>query len=135
MSVAGWLRLLRRRARKGADKLDGGQQEFTFRAALSGLLIGCLLCFTNLYFGLQTGWISMMSLQSALIGFLLSKFFPTPISPQENVVLQTIAVATGTVRHIAIQSHACISGLTVSIHRADALGGWFRGHSACAWLA
>ncbi|KAI0926427.1 hypothetical protein AcV5_008892 [Taiwanofungus camphoratus] len=96
MSVAGWLRLLRRRARKGADKLDGGQQEFTFRAALSGLLIGCLLCFTNLYFGLQTGWISMMSLQSALIGFLLSKFFPTPISPQENVVLQTIAVATGT---------------------------------------
>jgi len=38
----------------------------------------------------------MMSLQSALIGFLISKFFPTPITPQENVVLQTIAVATGT---------------------------------------
>ncbi|CCM06802.1 uncharacterized protein FIBRA_09102 [Fibroporia radiculosa] len=37
-----------------------------------------------------------MSLQSALIGFLISKLFPTPISPQENVVLQTIAVATGT---------------------------------------
>ncbi|PCH42588.1 oligopeptide transporter [Wolfiporia cocos MD-104 SS10] len=89
-------RRLRRQARHSADKLDGGQQEFTLRVALSGLLIGCLLCFTNLYFGLQTGWISMMSLQSALIGFLLSKFFPTPISPQENVVLQTIAVATGT---------------------------------------
>ncbi|KAI0725705.1 oligopeptide transporter [Fomitopsis betulina] len=66
------------------------------RAALFGLLIGCLLCFTNLYFGLQTGWISMMSLQSALIGYLVSKLFPTPMSPQENVVLQTIAVATGT---------------------------------------
>lgn len=39
-----------------------------------------------------------MSLQSALIGFLLSKFFPTPISAQENIVLQTTAVATGTVR-------------------------------------
>lgn len=39
-----------------------------------------------------------MSLQSALIGFLVSKFFPTPITPQENVVLQTTAVATGTVR-------------------------------------
>lgn len=38
-----------------------------------------------------------MSLQSALIGFLISKFFPTPITPQENVVLQTTAVATGTV--------------------------------------
>jgi hypothetical protein len=29
------------------------------RAVFLGLLIGCLLCFTNLYFGLQTGWISM----------------------------------------------------------------------------
>ncbi|KAG2049006.1 OPT superfamily oligopeptide transporter [Suillus hirtellus] len=50
----------------------------------------------NLYFGLQTGWISMMSLQSALIGFLLSKMLPTPLCPQEIVVVQTTAVATGT---------------------------------------
>ncbi|CDO74303.1 hypothetical protein BN946_scf184839.g8 [Trametes cinnabarina] len=66
------------------------------RAVALGLIIGCLLCFTNLYFGLQTGWISMMSLQSALIGYLLSKLLPKPISAQENVVLQTTAVATGT---------------------------------------
>lgn len=39
-----------------------------------------------------------MSLQSALIGFLVSKLLPTPMSPQENVVIQTTAVATGTVR-------------------------------------
>ncbi|CAL1715806.1 unnamed protein product [Somion occarium] len=38
----------------------------------------------------------MMSLQSALIGYLLSRFLPTPISAQENIVLQTTAVATGT---------------------------------------
>ncbi|KAG2149094.1 OPT oligopeptide transporter protein-domain-containing protein [Suillus bovinus] len=72
------------------------QSEFTFQAVAIGLLIGCLLCFTNLYFGLQTGWISMMSLQSALIGFLLSKMLPTPLSPQEIIVVQTTAVATGT---------------------------------------
>ncbi|KAI0033085.1 oligopeptide transporter [Vararia minispora EC-137] len=66
------------------------------RAILLGLLIGCLLCFTNLYFGLQTGWISMMSLQSALIGFLISRMLPTPLTPQENVVVQTTAAATGT---------------------------------------
>ncbi|KZT42258.1 oligopeptide transporter [Sistotremastrum suecicum HHB10207 ss-3] len=70
--------------------------EFTLRAVLTGLLIGCLLCFTNLYFGLQSGWISMMSLQSALIGYLISLMFSRPISPQENVILQTTAVATGT---------------------------------------
>ncbi|KZT73505.1 OPT superfamily oligopeptide transporter [Daedalea quercina L-15889] len=96
MSIGTRVKWLRRQARRSASKLDGGHQEFTFRVAFFGLLIGCLLCFTNLYFGLQTGWISMMSLQSALIGFLVSKFFPTPMSPQENVVLQTIAVATGT---------------------------------------
>lgn len=39
-----------------------------------------------------------MSLQSALIGFLMSRLLPKPMSPQENVVLQTTAVATGTVR-------------------------------------
>ncbi|PIL32182.1 transporter [Ganoderma sinense ZZ0214-1] len=37
-----------------------------------------------------------MSLQSALIGFLMSKLLRKPMSAQENVVLQTTAVATGT---------------------------------------
>ncbi|KAI0648829.1 OPT oligopeptide transporter [Trametes meyenii] len=91
------LRRLGRSTRHAADSaMDAGQGDFTLRAVLLGLLIGCLLCFTNLYFGLQTGWISMMSLQSALIGYLLSRFLPKPMSAQENVVLQTTAVATGT---------------------------------------
>lgn len=59
---------------------------------------------TNIYFGLQTGWVSMMSLQSALLGFaifkplprLMPKLFSKPFTPQENVILQTVAVATGT---------------------------------------
>lgn len=37
-----------------------------------------------------------MSLQSALLGYLISLLLPNPISPQENVVLQTVATATGT---------------------------------------
>ena len=37
-----------------------------------------------------------MSLQSALIGFLLSRVFVSSVTPQENVVIQTTAVATGT---------------------------------------
>ncbi|EGN98787.1 hypothetical protein SERLA73DRAFT_160452 [Serpula lacrymans var. lacrymans S7.3] len=82
--------------RRDANDSESSQPEFTFAAVSIGLLIGCLLCFTNLYFGLQTGWISMMSLQSALIGFLLSKMLPKPLSPQEIIVVQTTAVATGT---------------------------------------
>jgi hypothetical protein len=38
-----------------------------------------------------------MSLQSAIIGFLISKLLAIPITPQETVVIQSTAVATGTV--------------------------------------
>jgi len=31
--------------------------EFTLRAIVAGLAIGSLLCFSNMYFGLQTGWV------------------------------------------------------------------------------
>ena len=83
--------------------------DFTLRAVLAGLLIGCLLAFTNLYLGLQSGWVSMMSLQSALLGFAIFKVVPrtlsvagrrfyfmtTPFTPEENVLVQTTAVAVG----------------------------------------
>ena len=29
-------------------------QQFTFRATLAGLLVGTLVCFSNMYFGLQS---------------------------------------------------------------------------------
>ncbi|ESK94674.1 oligopeptide transporter [Moniliophthora roreri MCA 2997] len=89
------LQWLRRILRQSLDS-ESQNAEFTPIAVLLGLFIGCLLCFTNLYFGLQTGFISMMSLQSSLIGFLVSRMLPTPLSPQEIIVVQTTAVATGT---------------------------------------
>ncbi|KIO34660.1 hypothetical protein M407DRAFT_209937, partial [Tulasnella calospora MUT 4182] len=81
-----------------SDSSSNDSPELTPRAIILGLIIGCLLCFTNLYFGLQTGWISMMSLQSALLGYLLARLIPSisPLTTQENVVLQTTAVATST---------------------------------------
>ncbi|PPR00882.1 hypothetical protein CVT24_000367, partial [Panaeolus cyanescens] len=86
----------------GSGHLSDAQPEFTLTAVILGLAIGCLICFTNLSLGLQSGWISMsvglhqMSIQSALIGFLVSRMFPTPLTPQEIIVVQTTAVATGT---------------------------------------
>lgn len=49
-----------------------------------------LLAVTNTYLGLQSGWISMMSLQAALVGFgvfkvLPSRFVKRPLSVKENV--------------------------------------------------
>src|SRR5271169_2979271 len=75
-------------------------QHLTPRAVIVGLLIGTLACFSNSYFGLQTGWISMMSLPLSLLGFAVFKALGThlkyPFSPVENVLVQTVAVAVGT---------------------------------------
>lgn len=89
--------------------MPNGDDDFTIRAVLAGLLIGCLLAFTNLYLGLQSGWISIMSLQSSLLGFALFRIIPrhmnlagrqfvlmsSPFTPQENVLVQTTAAAVG----------------------------------------
>jgi hypothetical protein len=75
-------------------------QSFTPRSLLVGLLIGTLIIFSNTYFGLQTGWISTMSMPSALIGFAafktVSKHLSFPFTPVENVLIQTVAGAVGT---------------------------------------
>lgn len=75
-------------------------QSFTPRSLIVGLIIGALITFSNTYFGLQTGWISTMAMPSALIGFsvfkVLSKYLSFPFTPIENVLIQTVAGAVGT---------------------------------------
>jgi len=74
--------------------------ELTARALGGGVFVGGILCFSNMYFGLQTGWVTMGSLQSALLGFGMFKamgpYLSVPFSAKENVVLQTTAVAAAT---------------------------------------
>eukprot|EP00026_Physarum_polycephalum_P003986 Phypoly_transcript_04003.p1 GENE.Phypoly_transcript_04003~~Phypoly_transcript_04003.p1 ORF type:complete len:681 (+),score=94.37 Phypoly_transcript_04003:110-2152(+) len=82
-------------------------QHFTWRSVIAGVLIGGLMCFSNMYFGLQTGWVTMGSLQSTILGFLLFRLLTNFLTRHkiyhlshftylENVVLQTAAVATAT---------------------------------------
>ena len=82
-----------------AERADEGQN-FTVRGVLVGLAIGVIICFSNTYFGLQTGWISGMAMPAALIGFAffktISKYISYPFTPVENVLVQTVAGAVGT---------------------------------------
>ncbi|KAJ2298317.1 OPT super, partial [Coemansia sp. RSA 2706] len=84
----------------GHHAVDMTQPQFTWRAIIVGLMFGTILCFSNLWFGLQSGWISMMSLQASLVGFAvfkaLERVLSIPFGPAENVILQTTAVATAT---------------------------------------
>jgi uncharacterized oligopeptide transporter (OPT) family protein len=81
------------------------RNSFTLRALLLGLAIGVLICFCNLYFGLQTGWGSVMSMPASLIGFAafrsVSKHIKLPFTPGENVLVQTVA------GHAGIMSLGC----------------------------
>lgn len=70
-------------------------RSFTFRGVAAGLLVGLVICFSNMYFGLQTGWVSMMTMPASLMGFgifkTLSRHLAFPFSPVENVLVQTVA--------------------------------------------
>ncbi|KAK9368398.1 OPT oligopeptide transporter protein-domain-containing protein [Lipomyces kononenkoae] len=72
----------------------------TPRAIAVGLCIGSIVLFSNFQFGLQTGWISMMSLPSALLAFAafktFNKYLTYPFTDVENVFVQSVAVAVGT---------------------------------------
>lgn len=73
---------------------------FTFRGIVVGLLIGVVINFSNIYFGLQTGWISGMSMPAALISFgafkAMSPYLKVQFSPVENVLVQSVAGSVGT---------------------------------------
>lgn len=82
-----------------AEQAEQGQN-FTVRGVLVGLAIGVIICFSNMYFGLQTGWVSGMTMPAALIGFgffkTVARCIDYPFTPVENVLVQTVAGALGT---------------------------------------
>ena len=77
------------------------KRQLTIRAVTTGLCVGSILCFSNTYFGLQTGWVTMGSLQSAILGFGVFRVLNCfdcmkGFTVEENVIVQTTSVATAT---------------------------------------
>ena len=78
------------------------------RAILTGAVIGSALCLSNMYFGLTTGFVTMASIQAAVLGHAIyileaPQWAPvccrgrrTPLSVSETVILQTVSVAAAT---------------------------------------
>jgi OPT family oligopeptide transporter len=94
------LRRRRSNARRFIASHASEGQNFTVRGILVGLGVGLVICFSNMYFGLQTGWVSTMSMPASLIGFAffktLSKHLDLPFTPVENVLVQSVAGSMGT---------------------------------------
>lgn len=71
----------------GLPATPGVPSPLTVRALVAGILIGSLLCSSNMYFGLQTGWVTMGSLQVCSTLFFASDTRPyllSLMSPNSN---------------------------------------------------
>ncbi|KAK7921013.1 hypothetical protein PG985_009035 [Apiospora marii] len=70
-------------------------RHFSVRGVAVGLAVGLVICFSNMYFGLQSGWVSMMTMPASLMGFgmfrVLAPYLEFPFSPVENVLVQSVA--------------------------------------------
>ncbi|KAF9165510.1 hypothetical protein BGX21_000612 [Mortierella sp. AD011] len=74
-------------------------QQFTWRAAIIGSLLGLVVAASNLYLGLSAGWTFGAALWGSILGFLIlksvSKVTGNFFGPKENCVVQTAATTAG----------------------------------------
>lgn len=77
----------------------GDMPQLTFRAALTGFLLGGILSATNLYIGAKTGWTLGVGLTSVILAFaafrLLSRVGVRDLTILENNAAQSVATAAG----------------------------------------
>ncbi|KAI9842428.1 MAG: hypothetical protein M1837_007173 [Sclerophora amabilis] len=73
--------------RKYPEFHDAGGRSFTLRGVVVGLGVGVLISFSNTYLGLQSGWVSGMTMPASLIGFaifkVMAKHLSYPFTPVE----------------------------------------------------
>jgi len=77
----------------------GDMPQLTFRAALTGFVLGGLLSATNLYVGAMTGWTLGVGLTSVILSFALYRLLATlgakDMTILENNATQSVATAAG----------------------------------------
>ncbi len=80
-------------------KGDGAQ--LTWRAVVSGMLLGAVMCLSNLYVVLKTGWSIGVTVTACILGFGLFRMLRatnitrTPLSLLENNTIGSVASAAG----------------------------------------
>ncbi|KAK1491600.1 hypothetical protein CCUS01_14214 [Colletotrichum cuscutae] len=71
----------------------------TLRSTAVGIIVGFLICLSNTYFGLRTGFLAIMSLPSTILGFAFFKMVQDhlafPFTPQEHATMVVIASSLG----------------------------------------
>ncbi|MFN0245598.1 MAG: OPT family oligopeptide transporter [Kofleriaceae bacterium] len=78
-----------------------GVPQFTWRAVVAGMVIGVVMCLSNLYVFFKTGWSMGVTITAAILAFTLFRTLNavsltrTPLSALENNTLTTVASGAG----------------------------------------
>lgn len=78
----------------------GNMPQLTLRSGLTGALLGGILCLTNLYIGIKTGWGLGVGITSVILSFAMFKVFSkvgigSEMTILENNTMQSCATAAG----------------------------------------
>lgn len=78
-----------------------GERQFTLRAVLVGMVIGVVMCVSNLYVFFRAGWSMGVTITAAILAFATfqalhaRRLVKTPLSVLENNVLTTVSSGAG----------------------------------------
>ncbi|MDZ4756392.1 MAG: OPT/YSL family transporter [Phycisphaerae bacterium] len=83
-----------------ANVFRGDMPQLTLRAAITGFLLGGVLCATNLYIGAKTGWSLGVGVTSVILSFAIFRVMAgiglsRDLTILENNAVQSIATAAG----------------------------------------
>jgi len=98
----------------------GDMPQLTFRAAITGMMLGGLLSLTNLYIGAKTGWTLGVGITSVILAYGLFKVMSrtgivTEFTVLENNAMQSIATAAGYMTSPMISSLAAYMMVTNTV--------------------
>jgi OPT family oligopeptide transporter len=80
---------------------QGGARQLTVRAVIAGMIIGMVMCLSNLYVVLKTGWSMGVTITACILAFTFFnvmrqlRLFKKDFSPLENNAMGSVASAAG----------------------------------------
>ncbi|MBI4060104.1 MAG: OPT/YSL family transporter [Elusimicrobia bacterium] len=95
----------------------GDMPQLNLRSAATGMLLGGVLCLTNLYVGIRTGWTLGVGITSVILSFAMFKVLSklklgAEMTVLENNAMQSIATSAGYMTAPLISSMAAYMAVT-----------------------
>ncbi len=83
-----------------ANSYKGNMPQLNLRSAITGMLLGSILCLTNMYVGIKTGWTLGVGITSVILSFALFKALSKmklgkEMTILENNAMQSVATSAG----------------------------------------